>query len=298
MRPEPLPRVCTLLTARERTQVEAATDGRLVVVHRSTVSGIYDDIASGHAAGAVISVAMVREVDVGRLSALVRDLTRVPIFGFIGDDGSATAIPGTLVLGRAGIVRIVDARDRAGWAILRESFALELPEAPVRGAVAAVITTIDTEPDGTRAQCRESLRRFFAAVFAPNATTAHCVADELGVMTSTLASRFDRAGLPSPKQYLGNAKLVRAAYIGESPGITIAAISERLQMSSPQSYCRTVRHMTGMTANQFRHAVNGAAALERFTASLIVPFRSILLTFDPLGMRPAGRQRVAAGRAA
>jgi len=300
-RPAPLaslPRVCTLLGPRERTQVEAATDGRLTVVHRGTVAGIYDDIAAGHADGAVVSVAMVREVDVYRLSSLVHDLPATPVVGLIGDDGAAAAIPGTLLLGRAGITRLVDVRDRAGWALLREAFALEQPEGPVRGAVAAVIATIESEPNGTRTECTEGLRRFFAAAFAPSATTASNIADELGLMTSTLASRFDRAGLPSPKQYLAHAKLVRAAYLGESPGITIGAISERLQLSSPQSYCRTVRHMTGMTANEFRRAVNGAAALERFMAELVTPFRTVLLAFDPVRVRISATERARAGRAA
>ena len=294
----PLPRVCALVGARERSQLEAATDGRLLVIHRGTVAGIYDDIAAGHADGAVISVAMVRAADVYRLASLVRDLPRTPILGFIGEDGSAAAIPGSLLLGRAGITRLVDVRDRAGWAVLREAFTLELPEAPVQGAVAFIIATIESEPDGTRKACSDGLRRFFAAAFAPSATTASAIAEELGLMTSTLASRFDRAGLPSPKQYLAHAKLVRAACLGESPGITIGAIAERLQLSSPQSYCRTVRHMTGMTANQFRHAINGAAALERFTADLVTPFRGILLAFDPVRVRIAAGERARAGRAA
>src|SRR5688572_9858481 len=98
-----------------------------------------------------------------------------------------------------------------------------------------------------------------------------------------------RAGLPSPKQYLALAKLVRAAYLGEVAGLSIRAISERLLLSSPQSYCRTVRHMTGMSAGEFRRALNGAAALERFTEGLIRPYRTILRSFDPfrVGVPPA-----------
>ena len=66
--PDLLPRVCALLGPRERTQVEAATDGRLTILHRATVSGIYDDIATGHADGAFLSVAIVRETDIPRLA--------------------------------------------------------------------------------------------------------------------------------------------------------------------------------------------------------------------------------------
>ena len=292
------PRICALLGPRERTQVEAATDGHLAIQHRSTVAGIYDDIASGHADGAIISVALIRDTDIPNLAALLRDLPTTQVLGLIGEDGAAAAVVGTLLLGRAGITRLVDVRERAGWTALREAFTLDVPEGAVRAALTTILAAIETEADGTRTRCAEGLQRFLTAIFAPNATTAIGIAAELGVTPSTLASRFDRAGLPSPKEYLALAKLLRAAYLGEAPGLTIRDISERLQASSPQSYGRTVRHMTGMSAGQFRRTVNGPAALERFTESVIIPYRDTLRGFDPVRMRRPTPQAALAGRAA
>lgn len=295
---EQLPRICALLGPRERLQVEAATQGRLVILPRTTVSGIYDDVLTGHADGALISVAMVREADLPRLAALVRDLPGSQIVGLVGDDGHAAAIPGSVLLGRAGIGRLVDVRERSGWMALRDAFTRELPEGAIPSALATIITAIENDTDGMRTTCRDGFRRFVAAIFGPNTTNAMAVAAELGLHPSTLASRFMRAGLPSPKRYLALAKLVRAAYLAEAPGMTISAIAERLQFSSAQSYGRTVRHMTGMTAGEFHHAFNGAAVLERFTADLVTPYRGILRGFDPLSVNRKRRLAAPAGRAA
>ena len=298
-RPVPtLPRICALLGQRERTQVEAATEGRLIIMHRGTVRGIYDDIACGQADGALLSVAMVRESDIPTVIAILRDLPATPVLGLLGEDAATAAVPGTLLLGRAGVSRLVDIRERTGWMALRDAFTVDLPESATRSALVTILAAIEAEPDGTRTRCSEGLRRFLTALFSPDATTARGIAVELGLLPSTLASRFLRAGLPSPKQYLALAKLLRAAYLGEAPGIPIRAIAERLQVSSAQSYGRMVRHMTGMTALEFRRAVNGAAALERFTAALVLPYRDILRSFDPLRVTRPMHEAVRPGRAA
>ena len=293
-----LPRICALLGARERTQVEAATDGRLAIMHRATVRGIYDDIAGGHADGALLSVAMVRESDIPSVVAILRDLPATPVLGLLGEDAATATVPGTLRLGRAGVTRLVDIREPTGWIALRDAFTVDLPESATQSALAAIIAAIEVEPDGTRTRCTEGVRRFLTAIFSPHATTALGIAAELGLLPSTLASRFLRAGLPSPKQYLSLAKLLRAAYLGEAPGLPIRAIAERLQVSSAQSYGRMVRHMTGMTAVEFRRAVNGAAALERFTAAVVAPYRDILRRFDPLRVARPVHEAVRPGRAA
>ncbi len=178
-------------------------------------------------------------------------------------DGVAATIAGTLLLGRAGIERLVDVRDRTGWGALRNVFSHQLPEQSVRTALATILTALEVEPDGTRTSCSEGVRRFFAAIFAPHATTVLHMAAEFEMPGSTLMSRFDRAGVPSPKQYLALAKLVRAAYLGEAAGLSTKIISERLHASSPQSYGRTVRNLAGMTAGEFRRQVHGPAMLDR-----------------------------------
>lgn len=268
------------MSPREESQLEAATSDRLTLIPRPTVHKICEDVAAGHADGVILSAAMVREADLARLCTLVRELPITPIIGLVSD-GAASTIAGTLLLGRAGINRLVDVRDRTGWGALRNAFTVQLPEQSVRTALVAVLATIEVAPDGARARCSEGLRRFLCAIFDPQATTILHMAAEFGMPASTLMSRFERAGLPSPKQYLALAKLVRAAYLGESQGLTIGIIAERLHLSSAQSYGRAVRNLTGLTAGEFRRTVHGPAMLERFKAALVTPYRDILRTFDP-----------------
>jgi AraC-like DNA-binding protein len=121
---------------------------------------------------------------------------------------------------------------------------------------------------------------------------------------STLMSRFFRAELPSPKRYVAYARLVWAAHLGESPAMSIAAIADRLNASSPQSFHRTVRTLMATSAAEFRCAFNGARMLERFRAELVTPYRDTLRRFDPLAdtigvVRPRSTTRNAEqGRAA
>jgi hypothetical protein len=279
-----LPRVCVLLAPREQMQLEAATADRLTLLHRTTVQKLYGDVAAGQADGVIISAAMVREADVPCLTTLVHELPATPIVGLVSD-GTATTVAGTLQLGRAGIARLVDVRDRTGWGALRNAFTIQLPEESVRAALVAILAAVEVEPDGSRTRCSEGVRRFFSAIFAPHATTVLRMAAEFGMPASSIISRFTRAGLPSPKRYLALAKLVRAAYLGEAQGLSMRIIAERLHASSPQSYGRTVRNLTGMSAGEFRRGVHGPAMLERFMAAVVTPHRDILRTFDPLRSR-------------
>lgn len=98
----------------------------------------------------------------------------------------------------------------------------------------------------------------------------------------TLNCRFLRAGLPSPKRYVVFARLIRAAHLAESSPMTVAAIAQSLDASSPQSFTRTVRRYLGVTAGTFVHTWTGEMMLARLEAELITPYRTILQTFDPV----------------
>ena len=58
------------------------------------------------------------------------------------------------------------------------------------------------------------------------------------------------------------ARLAWAAHLGELPGLTVAAIANRLDASSPQSFGRTLRRMFGVTPTQFRARYTGREMLE------------------------------------
>ena len=271
------PSVGTWLTPRERVQVDAATAAQLSLTHRDTLHALRGDLATGMIGGALLSATLIRQSDVALLSAIVRDFPASLFVGLVADADEAQALGATLVLGQAGGSRVIDARQAAGWSALRSAFdTRQLPDGFIRRAVAELARGQDG--DG----CTTGWRRFLAAAFSSHASTVKQVARELGTGTSTLTSRFFRADLPSPKRYVTFARLVWAAHLGETPGLSVNAISMRLDASSPQSFGRTVRTVTGMTAAQFLRSVDGSAMLARFRSLLIDPYRHVLITFDPL----------------
>jgi AraC-like DNA-binding protein len=127
-------------------------------------------------------------------------------------------------------------------------------------------------------------RRFFEVLVrvAPGVTTVRALARGLGLGTSTFMSRFFRAGVPSPKRYLSAVRLLYAAALLESPGLSVADVAYRLEYSSPQSFGRHLRTVLGVTAGEFRRRYPFEVALEDFNARLIVPFRPSFRTFQPL----------------
>jgi AraC-like DNA-binding protein len=95
-------------------------------------------------------------------------------------------------------------------------------------------------------------------------------------------SRFFRADLPAPKQYLATARLVRAARLFENPGFSVANIANHLDYSSPQSFGRHVRTLMHMTAGQFRSRYDGEGMLEHFRLTLVLPHLERLRQLRPL----------------
>jgi AraC-like DNA-binding protein len=95
-------------------------------------------------------------------------------------------------------------------------------------------------------------------------------------------SRFARAGLPSPKNYLAAVRLLHASYLFEASGLSVADVSYRLEYSSPQSFGRHLRAMLGVTALEFRRRFPFPAALERFVQLLITPYLPVWKSFHPL----------------
>jgi AraC-like DNA-binding protein len=142
-----------------------------------------------------------------------------------------------------------------------------------------VLMAITKDLDGAPHDCWE----FFEALFGPEVIdSAKALAHKLGVTPSTLTSRFWRAGLPSPKMYVTHALLVRAAHLLEQPDLSVSRVALELHQSSAQSFTRTIRTFTGLTAAQFRKTVNGDTALDVFRRELILPHVGALKEFHPL----------------
>ena len=296
--PEPLP-VTTWLTPRERSQVDAAGIDQLRFLHRQNLAAVGLDLAKGTADAALISAASVAPGDAPVLAALRAGFPAHLIAALVCEATEDAALTAAVLFGTAGFRAVVDTRNPDGWSRLRETFDPgRLPDGFMRDALATVVRDIA----GTRAAVPTprvgacdpfgagrsiGCVPFLRAVFAPGFRTTKGVADRLGIHASTLISRFYRAGLPSPRHFLIGARLVWAAHLAEWPGLTIADIADRMDASSPQSFGRMVRTATGLTAGEFRARFDGARMLDRFRATLVAPYRDVLLGFDPLA-QPVG----------
>ncbi len=121
----------------------------------------------------------------------------------------------------------------------------------------------------------------------PTLVSVRLLAAQIAVNPTSLVSRFVRSGLPSPKQYLRGLRLIYAASYLESQDGTIASTAYRLSFASPQSFGRHLRSTLGTTPTEFKARFTGELMLERFLASLFLPYADTMALFDPLhGLGP------------
>lgn len=279
------PRIGTWLTPRERSRVELAAGGQVELTHRDALRAIHTDLVTGQIDATLVSAAVIRISDVSTLAGIVRDFPGTPVVGVVAEEEESQALAGVLAFGHAGVRSLVDMRTTAGWTALRTMLTAQRErDTFIQRAIREL-----TAATSASARSTTGWARFIAASFAPRAASCKQIAASLGVGCSTLTSRFYRAGLRSPKSYIAHARLVWAARLGETAGLSISAIAHRLDASSPQSFGRTVRALTGMTAAEFRSRFDGVAMLERYRAELVEPYREKLQSFDPLD--PCGRER-------
>lgn len=268
--------VATLLVPNERPDVDAAGEGYYSTLHRDSVDDLIADLRSQEIHAVLVSVSYAMR-EPARINHLVREFPRIPAVALLTELQARTP-HAVLALGRSGINRLVDVRMPAGWRELRGALMADSGQSAQREALGQL--TVDLA--GTTDDCW----RFFEALFtcSPRVCTIRMFAGDLGILPSTLMSRFFRASLPTPKQYLAMARLVRAARLFENVGFSIANVANHLDYSSPQSFGRHVRILLDMTAGEFRAQYDGSAMLERFRKELILPYRATLLQFHPLAM--------------
>ena len=280
-----LPRVVAWLPPRDRDWVTLALDGHAMLSHRDTLDSVHSELTGDAADAVLVSAGRVRVCDVLPIARLVRGFPAVPVFGIANAVTESDALTGTLLVGRAGVAAVFDSGSALGLASLRAALApRSLPDSFRRSCVASIMAAIEDEWPGPENDPpgAAGLARFFAAAFATNAANGKRVAASLGVHPSTLVSRFHRAGLPTVRQYVAWARLVWAARLGETPGLSISAIAHRLDASSPQSFGRSVRTLTRMSAAEFRRTFTGVSMLDRYRQTLVIPHRATLRSFDPL----------------
>lgn len=270
-----LPPVTTILTPAERVRVDAAGEGLYTAMHRDSIDDVIRDLKEHHAAAVLVSVTRCGVRDASRVAMLVREFPRVPTVALL-TELEATAPSAVLSLGRCGVQTLVDVRQPSGWRRLREVLLADQSRDINRLALAQLSVDLTGAPD--------DCWRFIESLFLmPNdVATVRALSRHLGVVPSTLMSRFFRTKLPAPKRYLATARLVRAAQLFENPGLSIANVANRLDYSSPQSFGRHVRGLIRLTAVEFRQKYDGEGMLQRFREDLILPHLRTLRDFCPL----------------
>jgi AraC-like DNA-binding protein len=273
-----LPPIATLLTPAERTRVDAAGEGCYRTLHCETVEDVVRDLRSRQVHAVLVSVTCAG-VQAARVASMVREFPRVPAVALLSELEART--PHTVLsLGQSGIRRLVDVRQAAGWRELRGALLADSGDRGQRGALVTLRADLVGVPD----DCWS----FFQTIFtcSPRIGSVRGLSRELGVLPSTLMSRFFRAGLPAPKRYLAMARLVRAARLFENTGFSIANVSNHLEYSSPQSFGRHVRTLLGITAGEFRHRYDSAGMIEHFRNELVLPYLSGLRALRPSSAPP------------
>ena len=266
--------VATVLTAAERQRVDAAGSGVFAVVHRDSVPEAVRVVRERAVDAVLVSVHHCAPEQIDAVGHLVRDFPGIPTVALLSQHDSA-ASQMLLRFGASGVRQVVDVSLPAGWSRLREAVALPATRsaARIQGPVLAALG--EATPDA---------RLFIEGLvrLAPETPTVRRLAASLHVRPSTLMSRFARAGLPSPKNYLASVRLLHAAHLFESGGLSVADVAYRLDYSSPQSFGRHLRTMLGITSCEFRNRFPFPLAVDRFIELMILPYGGIWPTFHPL----------------
>lgn len=278
----PVPRITTVLTPDERLRVDAAGHGIYRAWHRDSLNDALRDLRDNRAAAVIVSTARCDENDLPRVARVVREFPRVPAVALLSNLSPQTAQT-VLVLGRCGVRTLVDVREPRGWQQLRSVLLHDQATEIHRVALARVAEDLGEAPEGCH--------RFFRALFEEGSETRtiHDLSTLLGVIPSTLMSRFVRARLPAPKFYLSMARLVCAARMFENPGLSVTLVANELDYSSPQAFGRHLRSILQLTAIQFREKYDGEGMLQRFRDELVLPHLGRLRAFDPLGLEGLSR---------
>lgn len=270
----PRPTVAAVLQPGERTRVEAAGNGCFAVVCRDSIPDAVRVVRERAVDAVLVSVHQCGPDQVESLVHLVREFPGIPTVALLSRH-SPDASEMLLRLGASGVRQVVDVSSPLGWHRLRQ-----LVGEPATRAVARIQGPVLGELHPLPADARLFLEALIR--LAPETPTVRQLASHLGIRPSTLMSRFGRAELPSPKNYLAAVRLLHAAWLFEGGGMSVADVAYRLEYSSPQSFGRHVRAMAGITSTEFRRRFPFPAALERFLTLMITPYRDVWRQFRPL----------------
>lgn len=271
------PLVAAVLRPEERTRVEAAGSGWFSLLHGDTIPDAIRSVRERPVDAVLLSVHRCREGQLDALGRLVRGFPGIPTVALVSRH-DAEGSEALLHLGASGVRQVVDVTGPDGWHRLRQILGQPVTRDVARIQQPVLVALGEIPPD---------TRLFFEALIrlAPDIPTARQLAERLGVQSTTLMSRFVRAGLPSPKSYLAAMRLVHAALFFERPGYTVADVAYRLDYSSPQSFGRHVRALLGITSSELRRRFPFERAVERFVALMVEPYLETWRGFRPLARK-------------
>ena len=274
--------VAAVLLPGERLRVDAAGNGCFAVLHRDTVRDAVRVVRERAVDAVLLSVHRCPPEQVEAVRHLVHEFPGIPTVALVSQhDSSSTEM--LLRLGASGVQQVVDVTSPTGWNRLRQVVGQPATRAVSRIQGPILSSLVAAPPDA---------RLFVEAMIrlAPDTPTVTALAERLYVRPSTLMSRFARAGLPSPKNYLSAIRLLHAAYLFEASGLSVADVAYRLEYSSPQSFGRHLRAMLGVTALEFRKRFPFSVALDRFVGLMIVPYLEIWKEFHPVAGVQFGKE--------
>ncbi len=284
------PTIATVLLPIERTRVDAAGSGCFALVHRDSLPEAVRIVRERPVDAVLVSVHRCGPEQVEVVGHLVREFPGIPTVALVSQhDPTATEM--LLRLGASGVRQVVDVTSPAGWSRLRQVVGQPATRAVAR-IQGPILDALSQAPGDTRLFVEAMIR------LAPDTPTVTNLAQRLYVRPSTLMSRFARAGLPSPKNYLAAVRLLHASYLFEASGLSVADVSYRLEYSSPQSFGRHLRAMLGVTAIEFRKRFPFPLAVNRFIELMIAPYTHVWKTFHPLEAGISGRESSAGSRGA
>jgi len=275
--------VAAVVPLAERNRLEAAGTGCFKVVHRNSVGEAALVVRERPVDAVVFSVHECAQGQMEAVGRLVRSFPGIPAVALVSrHDAAASEM--LLRLGASGVRQVVDVTSPQGWTLLRRLLA----EPASRAAARILGPLLDVLPELTA-----DARLFLEALvrLAPTTPAVRGLIPHLGIRSSTLMSRFQRAELPSPKNYLVAIRLLHASQLFEGGGLSVSDVAYRLDYSSPQSLSRHLRASLGITASEFRRRFPFLQAMDRFLEVMIVPHRDRWINFHPLAMSAWERER-------
>ncbi len=266
--------VATILEPAARSRLDAAAQGTFATYHARNVRDALRAVRERPVRTVLLSPRYVSRSEMSRVGQLVRGFPGVATVAVLSEHDARSSAR-LLELGAHGVSQMLDLTRRDGWRRLRE-----LVSHPTSPAAARILGRVLPALGQPTRDCRDVFEVLVR--LAPGITTVRALTSQLGVRPSTFMSRFFRAGLPSPKTYLGATRLLYAAELLETPGLSIADVAYRLEYSSPQSFGRHLRTVLGVTAGEYRERYSFSHAQADYVRRLIVPYQDTFRVFHPL----------------